>query len=203
MWIHPNIFDLAWHCTRIMCKYFWFGMILHGNFNHIILIWHDIACGFHPNIFDLAWHCTGILCKYFWFGMTLQMKFIQVLWCMILHVNFIQVLWLKALHVKYHPHILTPMNCMCFSNGHCELRCHLQNLQMYIYFLSLFGGFKKENLQQEILAYGILTPKTSSKWSTWILFIGIDHNCMILHRFYFYFYFYFLGWVCFSLDMKK
>jgi hypothetical protein len=58
---------------------------------------------------------------------------------------------------------------------------------MYIYFPSYLGGFKKENLQQESLAYGILTSKISSKWSTWILSMRIDHNCMILHRFYFNF----------------
>jgi hypothetical protein len=43
------------------------------------------------------------------------------------------------------------------------------------------------------LAYGILTSKISSKWSTWILSIRTDHNCMILHRFYFYFYLIFFG----------
>jgi len=176
---HPHTFDLAWHCMWISSKCFWSSMTLHKNFVQIILIWHDIAWKFHPHTSDLAWHCTWNSSKYFdaWYCIWISSKYFGSWHCM---WNIIHILW-----PQWH--------CMCFSNGHCELKCHLQNLQMYINFPSLFGGLKKENLQQESLAYWILTSKISSKWFAWILSIGTDHNCMILHRFYFYFYFIFFG----------
>jgi len=161
----PNTFDLAWHCMWILSKYFWSSMTLHGNFVQILLIWHGIAHEIHPNTL-----MHDIACEFH------PSTLVHGIACEISSTYF-------------DPNDIACVFPMDIMNS--SAICKSSNVYIFSF---LFGDFLKKNLQQESLAYGILTSKISSKWSTWILSIRTDHNCMILHRFYFYFYLIFF-WV--------
>jgi len=148
-------------------------MTLHANFIQILLIWHDIACGFHPNIFDLAydiakefrannfdlaWYCMGISSTYFWSGMDIAHKIHPSTLIYDIAFEFHPSTLAHGIHCMWNIiHILWPQwHCMCFSNGHCELRCRLQNLQMYINFPSYLGVLKKKIFNKKVwlMEYG-------------------------------------------------
>jgi hypothetical protein len=129
---------------------------IHGNFNQMLLIWHDIARKFHPNIFDLAWHCMGVLCKILliwhdiawefhpntfdlpWHCTWNSSKYFDAWYCM-----WISSKYFGSWHCMWNIiHILWPQwHCMCFSNGHCELLSAICKIFkcIYIYFPSYLG----------------------------------------------------------------
>jgi len=109
-------------------------MTLHGNFVQICLIWHGIAHEIHPSTL-----MHDIACEFH------PSTLVHGIACEISSTYF------------------DPNDIACGFPMDIVNSSAICKIFKYIYIFLPIWGFKKKNLQQESLAYGILTSKISSK----------------------------------------